>query len=134
MPRMRGHSIQHFLNLHHTLVLLLELHFCIIFIQFLREFSISIMYILMSQIVDSTIAYIYKEIRLSCGLLYPIKILPYIFKSIARYVTAYFPIINERMCIGIKRDIILFKKKSKSAKSSTLLQFIIHLKQFYQRN
>lgn len=52
----------------------------------------------MSQIVDSTIAYIYKEIRLSCGLLYPIKILPYIFKSIARYVTAYFPIINERMC------------------------------------
>lgn len=54
----------------------------------------------MSQIVDSTIAYIYKEIRLSCGLLYPIKILPYIFKSIARYVTAYFPIINERMCYG----------------------------------
>ena len=60
----------------------------------------------MSQIIDSTIAYIYKEIRLSCGLLYPIKILPYIFKSIARYVTAYFPIINERMCIGIKRDIL----------------------------
>ena len=28
----------------------------------------------------------------------------------------------------------ILKKKSKSAKSSTLLQFIIHLKQFYQRN
>lgn len=70
----------------------------------------------MSQIVDSTIAYIYKEIRLSCGLLYPIKILPYIFKSIARYVTAYFPIINERMCIGIKRDIILLKKEIKVGK------------------
>ena len=131
---MRCHSIQYFLNLHHTFVLFLKFHFSIIFIQFLREFSISVMYVLVSQIVDRTIAYIYKEIRLSRGLLYPIKILPYIFKSITRYITAYFPIVNERMCIGIKRDIIFFKKEIKVSKVLPLLQFIIYLKQIRQRN
>lgn len=85
----------------------------------------------MSQIVDSTIAYIYKEIRLSCGLLYPIKILPYIFKSIARYVTAYFPIINERMCIGIKRDIIFFKD---SIYNRLLLNILYVINQKYGLN
>ena len=92
------------------------------------------MYVLVSQIVDRAIAYIYKEIRLSRGLLYPIKILPYIFKSITRYITAYFPIVNERMCIGIKRDKIFFKKEIKVSKVLQLLQFIIYLKQIRQRN